>query len=107
MAENTAAVKETVEHVPEWTLGDRLRKARMDAGLEQDEMTALLIAGQIKATRASVSSWERDTARPRDLMRVVNKWSDITKVPAWWLFGIRSTMGYKQTPPAPRLYAVR
>lgn len=45
--------------VPEWTLGDRLRKAREHAHLKQEEL-----ADEIGVSRTSVSAYEGGKSRP-------------------------------------------
>lgn len=69
-------------HLPEWSLGDRLTKARHDAGLKQADMADIL-----GVTRAAVSGWERGEHQPRDLLDLVARWSDATGVPRAWLLG--------------------
>jgi len=46
--------------VPEWTLADRLRKAREYAGLYQSDM-----ADEIEVARRSIGNWESGVSRPR------------------------------------------
>lgn len=82
LAENTATI------TPEWTMGDRLAKARRNAGLTQEEM-----AGLLGTKKQSVSNWEKDVAQPRNLMEIVGRWSEITKAPRAWLLGV-SGIGY-------------
>lgn len=43
----------------EWTIGDRLRKARMAAGLDQAHMAAA-----VAVSRPTVSKWERGGSEP-------------------------------------------
>lgn len=80
---------------PQWTIGDRMRKARIAAGLEQDEM-----ARRLETTRASVSAWERNASRPRNFMEILTRWAEETQVPLSWLLGIgdegSSATTYKQ-----------
>ncbi len=71
---------------PEWTLGDRMRKARDYAGLSQDEMGQQLaaITGQpVKHT--TIATWERDVHQPRNLMAVLELWARVTNVDLHWL----------------------
>jgi transcriptional regulator with XRE-family HTH domain len=71
---------------PEWTLGDRMRKARDHAGLSQDEMGQKLtpISGQpVKHT--TIATWERDVHQPRNLMAVLELWAEVTNVDLHWL----------------------
>ncbi|MCA1569279.1 MAG: helix-turn-helix domain-containing protein [Chloroflexi bacterium] len=70
---------------PTWTLGDRLRKSRMDAGFDQENM-----ATHLGVTREAISKWEQDASQPRNLLRVVERWAELTKVPTGWLLGIEA-----------------
>lgn len=67
--------------IPEWTLGDRLRKARERTGLNQENFAKALGVGG----RSTVANWETDHTKPRPL--VVREWSRLTDVPEWWLWG--------------------
>jgi DNA-binding transcriptional regulator YiaG len=70
--------------VPEWTLGDRLRKAREHAGLKQDEMAAI-----IEVSPATISNWETGARHPRGgELRMIHQWSEVTRVPETWLLGV-------------------
>lgn len=80
------AMTETVPQVPEWTVGDRLRKSRDNAGLKQSEMADLLCEAGLKASRSTVSAWEADENQPRGFRKVIYAWASITAVPAEWLF---------------------
>lgn len=53
--------------IPAWTFGDRVRKARRAAGMSQQQL-----ADAIGVKVGSVSSWEADTATPRDTLAVVS-----------------------------------
>jgi len=66
--------------VPQWTLPDRLRKAREVAGLNQSELGA--VTG---ISRRSVSSYESGEATPR--RPVLIAWAMATGVPLSWLEG--------------------
>jgi transcriptional regulator with XRE-family HTH domain len=66
--------------IPEWTLGDRLRKAREHAGLKQSEL-----AEMIGIARSSVVSYESDRTVPS--RPVVLSWSMATGVPTEWVLG--------------------
>jgi transcriptional regulator with XRE-family HTH domain len=44
---------------PRATLGDLLRRARLDAGMEQAEL-----AEKIGASRSAIGAWERDRSQP-------------------------------------------
>ena len=64
--------------VPEWTLGDRLRKAREYAGLHQQQL-----ADEIGISRRSVSAYESSDTPPR--RPVMLSWSLVTGVSLTWL----------------------
>lgn len=63
--------------MPEWTLADRLRKARESAGLEQTELAEL--AG---ISRATISAAENGARPARATLRL---WALATGVPVTWL----------------------
>lgn len=77
------SVTQPVVEVPQWTLGERFRKARRIRKIEIKEMAELL-----GVSRVAISQWETDTARPRDLVGVAQQWADITQVPVSWLLGL-------------------
>lgn len=66
--------------VPQWTLGDRLRKAREHAGLKQTEMAA-----EIGIGRSSIINYESDKAIPA--RPVLIAWAIRCAVPYEWLTG--------------------
>lgn len=84
---------------PVWTLGERMWKARKDAGLEQSDVAKVL-----GVSRALVSRWERDASDPGT--RKLQAFAELTGVPAAWLV---SAIGYKSEdagePPDLRLLA--
>ena len=73
-------MSERDEGIPEWTLGDRLRKARKHARLEQTELAQI-----IGIARSSIVSYESDRTVPS--RPVVLSWSLATGVPAEWVLG--------------------
>ncbi len=73
-------MSETDGEIPEWTLGDRLRKAREHAGLNQAQLAAT-----IGIARSSVVSYESGRTTPS--RPVVLSWSLCTGVPAEWVLG--------------------
>lgn len=75
---NTAPTNATAPQVPEWTLADRLVKARHHAGLEQDEL-----AEAIGIARSSLSAYENGRRTPR--RPVLLSWALATGVPLEWL----------------------
>lgn len=82
------------EQVPEWTVGDRLRKARELLDLEQGPFAAL-----IGVSRGTVSNYERGlTSRYKPI--VMNAWAAQTGVPVEWLErGEPATAGPPPTDP--------
>lgn len=68
----------TTTHIPVWTLGDRLRKAREDAGLSQAELAAA-----ISVSRNTVGNAELGERVP--LAITLRAWSEVTGVPLEWL----------------------
>lgn len=66
------------KHVPSWTLGDRMRKARIDAGL-----TAQRISDIIGISRKSVTNYENGDTRP--LPVILQAWADVTGTYVEWL----------------------
>lgn len=79
-------------HIPEWTMGDRLRKAREDAGLSQAEL-----ADRIGISRNTVGNAEIGDRTP--LLVTLRAWADVTSVPVEWLQTGRTTPA---PPPAAR-----
>jgi transcriptional regulator with XRE-family HTH domain len=74
-----AAVTVRVDgRVPAWTLGDRLRKARESAGLDQAELAAA-----IGVSKRSVGAAERGESTPR--RHVLIAWAAATGVALGWL----------------------
>lgn len=80
--------------VPEWTLGDRLRKARQYAGLEQTELAA-----RIGIARSSITRYETDLGRPA--RPVLLSWALCTGTDLGWLAGGGEILPGTFTPPAP------
>ena len=76
-------------HVPEWTMGDRLRKAREVAGYSQAELA--LAAG---ISRQTISNAELDDRHPHPL--TLKAWSAATGVALSWLLD-------SDGPPSPKL----
>jgi transcriptional regulator with XRE-family HTH domain len=80
------------DDIPEWTLGDRFRKARRHAGLTQQQISdQLRVDGKtVKVER--YSNWEADINKPRGgaLTDVCLQLEAITGFPADWLAGFRT-----------------
>ena len=64
-------------NVPQFTRGDRLRKARECAGITSHEM-----ADRIGVSRQTVTRWEHGRHMPK---AAVVLWATITEVPVDWL----------------------
>jgi transcriptional regulator with XRE-family HTH domain len=69
--------------VPEWTMGERLAKARKEAKLTQAQ-----IARQLGVSPATVAAWEVNRNHPRDVLALVHRWSEITEVDIMWIIGL-------------------
>lgn len=64
--------------VPEWTTGDRLRKARSLTGMTLNEFAeATLISAK------TIGNYEADRYRPKPL--ALRRWSEVTGVSETWL----------------------
>jgi transcriptional regulator with XRE-family HTH domain len=68
---------------PDWTFGDRLRKARRSRRLSQREFARLL--GE---SEKSIANWEGDVAKPRDVVALAKKVETTYGVPSDWLLGV-------------------
>lgn len=71
------AAEMTNRRIPQWTVGDRLRKARETAGIFVEEM-----ATKVGRSRNSVTKYER--ARTVDV-NIVRSYADLTDTPMEWL----------------------
>lgn len=72
------STQQTEPLIPEWTLGDRLRKARETTGLSQRNF-----AERIHVDRNTVSNAETDRVKVRPI--TLTAWSLATGVPVNWL----------------------
>ncbi|MGO8860061.1 MAG: helix-turn-helix domain-containing protein [Acidimicrobiales bacterium] len=68
------------EIVPQWTFGDRLRKARLHAELQLED-----IAVAFRVSRVTVSKWELNKTQPSNLFQVVEGYAQLTGVSSDWL----------------------
>lgn len=66
-------------HIPEWSVHDRCRKAREDAGLDQAELAA-----RIDVSRATISNYETGYVKAVRPI-VLRAWALATAVPFEWL----------------------
>lgn len=71
--------------IPEWSLGERLAKARHHAGLSQEAM-----ADQMHVSASAIAAWETNRNSPRGFMAVMQQWADITGVDLGWILGFRT-----------------
>lgn len=84
--------------VPQWTLGDRLRKARTWVGLSTEDLAA-----ELDVTARTVTNYETGQTRPR--RPTLALWALKTGVPFEWLDGgegdsartVSDTGGYPST----------
>lgn len=65
----------------EWTLGDRLAKARIVAGLSREDM-----ASALGVAPRTITNYEHDNTKP--IAAVLEVWSNRTGAPLDWLLGI-------------------
>lgn len=80
------STQQTEQVVPQWTLGDRLRKAREYAGLTQQGL-----ANRMGVARNTVSNSENGLVEVRAI--TVNAWAVATGVPVAWLRSGRNPSG--------------
>jgi transcriptional regulator with XRE-family HTH domain len=71
-------------HRPQWSIGDRLRKAREDAALDQREL-----AERAGISRATVSNAERGVGTPNTA--TLRVWAAATGVSLAWLVDDEAT----------------
>ena len=64
--------------IPEWTLGERMAKARRSAGISSHQMAAIL-----EVSERTVRNWEADRTHPPKAVRAVYHWE--TTVPLVWI----------------------
>lgn len=65
---------------PTWTTGERLAKARRDAGLSQHDMAA-----RLGVTKTTVLNWENGHTSPK--LYAIARWAEITDCALWWILG--------------------
>jgi transcriptional regulator with XRE-family HTH domain len=68
----------TGPHIPTWTVGERLRKAREDAGYTQEQL-----AQEISVSKRQIIHYERNEKMPTRGDFVL--WQFATQVPIEWL----------------------
>lgn len=80
---NVCDMAKTVTAAPDWTFGDRIRKARRLAG-----MTGATFAAALLITTSALGQYETDRSLPRDVVGLAKRAEDVTGVPAAWLLGL-------------------
>lgn len=70
----------TVTTIPEWTLGDRLRKSRQNAGI-----STALMAEHFNKSEQAINAWEKDTRTPGRLLTILAEWAELTGTDYTWL----------------------
>lgn len=70
--------------VPEWTLGDRLRKIRIEGGFGTQAEFAELIGANLQ----QYGAWESGRNRPRDIVALAKRIELLARVPAEWTLGL-------------------
>jgi len=73
--------------VPEWTLADKLRKARQSFDLPQREFAA-----KLGVTASAYQQWEGGYTRPRNVVAMAKRIEMLTGVSATWILGLESTV---------------
>jgi transcriptional regulator with XRE-family HTH domain len=73
--------------IPVWTTGERMAKARRDAGLSQAQMADLLTTPERPVSKQTVSNWEKGVNQPRHFQQVLDQWAETTNVSVLWLLG--------------------
>lgn len=66
--------------VPDWTIGWRLQRALAHAGIQAGD-----IAVELGVSRATVSRWLNDKGDTPLRWAYIDRWSELTGVPAVWL----------------------
>ncbi|MBO0810741.1 MAG: helix-turn-helix domain-containing protein [Microlunatus sp.] len=75
--------------IPEWTFGDRVRKARRDMGWSQSDLADHLTARLGHPLSAkTVGAWEIAQHRPADVVDIARALEAITEIPATWFLGL-------------------
>lgn len=69
--------------IPQWTIGDRLRKIRTTQHLKQSEFAA-----QLEVNEPTYSQWESNRATPRNVVALSQRIELLTGIPAAWTLGL-------------------
>jgi transcriptional regulator with XRE-family HTH domain len=86
----------TQGQAPQWTLGDRLRKVRRDAGYSARDF-----ANVLGINVSSLAHYETDRAQPRALVELAQRIELTTGVPATWVLGLGTPCPDTVPRPAP------
>lgn len=87
--------QDTELRIPEWTFGDKLRKARAEVGMDQREFAMAL-----GLTSSTLAAYETGRANPRfkDVGQLATKLESVTRISRSWFLGVNSrTSDYKAT----------
>ena len=91
MSNSAAAQQHLPRHtgpwVPEWSLADKLRKARQSIGLGQRDF-----AKELGVTDTAYQQWEAGRSRPRNVVATAKRIEMLTGVSATWILGLESTV---------------
>ena len=79
--------------VPEWSLADRLRKARQSFALPQREFAA-----KLGVTASAYQQWEGGFTRPRNVVAMAKRIEMLTGVSATWILGLETAEPRPVTP---------
>jgi transcriptional regulator with XRE-family HTH domain len=82
---------------PEWTIGDRCRKARRAAGIEARELAVTL-----GVSPNTISNYENDRFDPKKARRTLISWALATGVPLAWLETGATDTPQEEQPPRGR-----
>ncbi len=74
-----------VRRIPMFTTGERMKKARREAGIEIGQMLDDLELFDIHTTLQTIRSWETWRNQPRHLEHVLQAWAAICGVDYAWL----------------------
>lgn len=80
---------------PEWTVGDRLRKARRSTGMSQRDFAA-----KLRVRELTYAAWESDRNHvpPVKLLRIARKIRTLTGIPVDWFLSLERQPGAITTP---------
>jgi len=67
------------ERVPDWTMGDRLRKIRRSA-----KMTQATFAAALGVSEDTYAAWESDRNKVTDVVAMAKRIKVLTGTPIWW-----------------------